>query len=344
VGSELINQFVRAKQRLAERNIEIKMLGVGRKSGLLMKENGIDPKHWRAEMDEATLEPFSVDALITFAREHQLVSPVLVDTTSNDELAARYSDLLEAGFHVVAASKKANTLEMGYYHKVREAAKKQRRHFLYETNVGAGLPLIETLQNLFIAGDELQKFEGILSGSLSYIFGALDEGMSLSEATKIAREKGYTEPDPRDDLSGMDVARKLLIVARESGLDMSLDDIDIEAVIPPEVAGEDDYESFIKRLADYDATIKARVDAAAKDGKVLRYVGQIEGGKCRVSIMAVDAAHPLSAVKAGENALAITTLYYQPTPLVLRGYGAGGAVTAAGVFGDILKTRAWLDQ
>ncbi len=344
VGSELINQFVRAKSRLNERNIEIKVLGVGRRMGLLLKENGIDPKHWRAEMDESDLETFSVDRLISFAREHQLVSPVVVDTTSNDELASRYSDLLSAGFHVVAASKKANTLEMGYYHEVREAAKKHQRHFLYETNVGAGLPLIETLQNLFIAGDELQKFEGILSGSLSYIFGALDEGMTLSQATKIAREKGYTEPDPRDDLSGMDVARKLLIVARESGFDLSLDDIKIEAVIPDDVAGDDDYESFIKRLPDFDATIKARVDDAAKDGKVLRYVGQIEGGKCRVSIMAVDATHPLGTVKGGENALAVTTLYYQPTPLVLRGYGAGGAVTAAGVFGDILKTRAWLDQ
>ncbi|MEY8250745.1 MAG: bifunctional aspartate kinase/homoserine dehydrogenase I, partial [Colwellia sp.] len=221
---------------------------------------------------------------------------------------------------------------------------KTNRRFLYETTVGAGLPVIDTFQNLIKAGDELQRFEGILSGSLSYIFGKLDEGMSLSEATAIAKENGFTEPDPRDDLSGMDVARKLLIMAREAGMQLEISDINIESVLPSDFDDSGDVNEFMRNLSKLDSDVSARCAAAKAEGKVLRYIGNIVDGKCKVSIDEVDSSHPLYSVKEGENALAIHSRYYQPLPFVLRGYGAGAEVTAAGVFGDILRTLAWEQQ
>jgi len=245
----------------------------------------------------------------------------------------------------VAANKKANTASLDYYREMRETAAKNFRKFLYETNVGAGLPVIDTMQGLMRSGDHLKTFEGILSGSLSMIFGLLEDGMPLSAAVAKAMELGFTEPDPRDDLSGMDVARKLLIVAREVGLQLELDDIEVEPAVPLDAVSQVDRSELIDALQSLDEEFSARIRAADAEGKVLRYVGRIEDGKCRVAIEAVPSQKPLGAIRDGENALVLHTRYYQPIPLVLRGYGAGAAVTAAGVFGDILRT-VWrpLDQ
>lgn len=341
VGQELIDQISRQTAALLERNISLTVYGIANSKKLLLKAGGINLENdWRGELAQSD-ESFSVDHLHGFVHTNSLVNPVVIDCTSSDAIAGQYVEMMTAGFHVVTPNKKANTAAFSYYQKLRETAQSTNRQFLYETTVGAGLPVIDNLQKLIYAGDELIRFEGVLSGSLSFVFGKLDEGLSLSQATEIARKNGFTEPDPRDDLSGMDVARKLLIMAREADLALELSDIEIESVLPHFFDDSGSVEEFMTNLPQLDSYYTDKVKSAGQEGKVLRYVGSISKGKCVVSIQAVGKDHPLYVIKEGENALAIHSNYYQPIPFVIRGYGAGAAVTAAGVFADVLRTMPW---
>ncbi len=344
VGSELLSQFQRQSASLLEQDMELRVRAIANSSRLLVADDVIDLASWR-ETFERDAQPWKFEDVIAIREKLGLLNPTIVDCTTDEVLASEYSRLLSAGFNVVAANKKANTASLDYYREMRTAANNNFRKFLYETNVSAGLPLIDTMQALIRSGDELKSFEGILSGSLSMIFGLVEDGMALSEAVAKAMELGYTEPDPRDDLSGMDVARKLLIIAREVGLELELDDVEVEAVVPMDQLADVAEADLIGALQQLDAAFGERAEQARANGQVLRYVGSVADGRCRVAVEAVPREKPLGAIRDGENALVLYTRYYQPIPMVLRGYGAGAAVTAAGVFGDVLRT-VWrpLDQ
>ncbi len=337
VGGELLDQFQRQAESLIEHHVDLRVRAIANSRKLLVADDVIDLDCWQETL-AAEGKAWSLEDVIAIRKKLGLLSPTIVDCTTDEKLALEYVRLLDNGFNIVAANKKANTSGYDYYRDMRDAAARNFRKFLYETNVAAGLPFIDTLQGLMRSGDELRTFEGILSGSLSMIFGLLEDGIPLSQAVAKAMELGYTEPDPRDDLSGMDVVRKLLIIAREVGLQLELEDIEVEPVIPMDEVGLVDRSELIGALQSLDESISERVAEASAAGNVLRYVARVEDGKCRVSIEEVPQNKPLGAIRDGENALVIHTHYYQPIPMVLRGYGAGAAVTAAGVFGDLLRT------
>jgi len=341
VGSELINQIEKQQSVLLKRNIQLNIYGIASSKHLLLDSRGIKlSDDWNNQLQK-TDTLFSLENLNQFVEDNHLLNPVIIDVTSSDAIAMCYADYLSANYHVVTANKKANTASFEYYLKLRQIAQANKRRFLYDTNVGAGLPVIDNLQNLLGAGDKLLEFEGILSGSLSYIFGLLHQGLSLSKATLMAKELGYTEPNPAEDLSGLDVARKLLIIARETGLELELEDIQLESIIPAELASIEDPDEFMKALPSLDSNIADLVESAESEHKVLRFIAKIVNSKCVVKISSVGKEHPMYPIEGGENALAMHTHYYQPTPFVIRGYGAGAAVTAAGLFADLLRTLVW---
>jgi len=337
VGKTLLKQILKRKKFLDEKNIKIKFRMIANSKKLLFSEDSIDLNNWEKNFLQSN-KKFNLKVLNELLKKYSDLNSVLIDCTSDEILSKQYVHFMLNNFHVVTSNKKANTNSLKYYHEIRTTALKENKKFLYETNVGAGLPVINTLQNLFNTGDKITSFKGILSGSLSFIFGKLEEGITLSEATQEAKKLGFTEPNPFDDLSGIDVARKLLILAREIGYSIELKDIKIEPILPETFKKYKNSEKFLFKLKELDPIFLKRVNKAHNIGNVLRFVGTIEkGGQCSVKIKEINKNDPLYTVKNGENALTFYTNYYQPIPIVLRGYGAGNNVTASGVFSDLLR-------
>lgn len=340
IGGTMIDQIRDQKQKLLKENVDIKVLAITTIDGMILNEEGIDLSDWRSLMKKPDFPfgPQNVDDIIKFVKEKKPLNPVFVDCTASYDLPERYLDILNAGMSIATPNKRANSMDINFYHELRRTANKMHRRFLYETNVGAGLPIIDTLQNLYKSGDKLESFNGIMSGSLSYIFGKLDEGVPFSQAVLEAKDLRYTEPDPRDDLEGKDVARKALIIARESGYDIELTDIEMFKVFPDSFDPSGTVEEFLAKLPQVDDYFKKKMAELKKQNKVLRMGASIKDGKVSVGMMEVGKDDPLYGVRGGENAFVFYTERYQPIPLTVRGYGAGAGVTAAGVFGDILRT------
>lgn len=337
IGGALLDQIQKQQEKLLKQNVDIKVLCISTANKMILNGNGIDLDGWREKLNKSD-EKSNLDEILDFVRETKPLNPVFVDCTASYDLPERYLDILNAGMNIATPNKRANSMTMDFYKKLRETANKNHVRFLYETNVGAGLPIIDTLQNLFKSGDSLVGFNGIMSGSLSYIFGKLDEGKKFSEAVKEAKELKFTEPDPRDDLKGTDVARKALIIAREAGMSIELSDIKMNSIFPPDFNLEGTVDEFMQNLPKADDYFEKKMAALKKENKVLRMGASIKDGEVSVGMLEVGPENPLYAVKGGENAFVFETARYTPIPLTVRGYGAGAGVTAAGVFGDIMRT------
>nr|CCF99180.1 bifunctional protein: aspartokinase I homoserine dehydrogenase [uncultured Flavobacteriia bacterium] len=290
-----------------------------------------------------TAENGGVAEVIAFAKANHLANLIAIDNTASAHFIEKYTALVENGFDLVSSNKVANTVDFEFYTQLRKTLAENQKRYLYETNVGAGLPLIDTIRLLHLSGENITRIKGVFSGSLSYLFNAFsEENRPFSEVLLEAIDRGYTEPDPREDLSGNDVGRKLLILARELDLHNEFNDVQIENLIPEKLASGD-VDNFINRLGELDTTFE-KFKKEQDENHVLRYVGELygdltheKGGKLEVKLVSVPKNSALGQVKGSDSIFEIYTESYGENPLVIQGAGAGAAVTARGVFGDILR-------
>lgn len=342
IGSTLLDQLRDQAAVLKESfNIDLRVMGITGSKTMVLSNSGIDLTKWREHQKEkADLEKF-----VQHVHEnHFFPNTVLVDCTADSNIASRYYDWLRKGIHVITPNKKANSGPLDRYLKLRKLQRKSYTHYFYEATVGAGLPIIRTLQGLLETGDKILQIEGIFSGTLSYIFNNFKGTRSFSDVVSEAKMAGYTEPDPRDDLSGSDVARKVIILARESDLKLELSDIPIQSLVPELLRDCSSAEDFLQKLPDFDDGFsKERNDAEAK-GEVLRYVGVVDAvnNKGVVELRRYKKDHPFAQLCGSDNIIAFTTQRYRDQPLIIRGPGAGAEVTAGGVFSDILRLASYL--
>lgn len=341
VGSALLDQLQAALPRLRERhNIDLRLRALASRNSLWLCEHGSNAD-WRTRM-QATPSADSLDQLGAHLLDAHLPHAVVIDCSASDSVAQRYPDWLAAGIHVITPNKQAGAGPLERYEAIRAARAKSGARFRYEATVGAGLPVISTLRDLLDTGDELLAIEGIFSGTLAWLFNRFDGEKPFSALVREAHALGYTEPDPRDDLSGTDVARKLVILARESGMLLSLADAQVESLVPDALRGAD-RDAFMAGLETLDAPMQARLDAARAKGCVLRYVARLErGGQASVALRELPADHAFAHLRLTDNCVSFTTRRYCDNPLVVQGPGAGPEVTAAGVFSDLLRLAAAL--
>ncbi|QED28164.1 bifunctional aspartate kinase/homoserine dehydrogenase I [Microvenator marinus] len=341
VGATLIKQLAAEQARLSrDYQIDLRVRGIADSKKMLLHDTNIELGSWE-EGFSAGLES-NLDTFAAHVASDGFPHAVIIDCTASEAVARHYLGWLEKGVHVVTPNKKANSVEFDYYQALKTTCRKRQRHYLYETTVGAGLPIIQTLHDLIQTGDKVQRIEGILSGTLAYLFNAFDGSTPFSNIVRDAKTKGYTEPDPRDDLSGTDVARKLVILAREMGLTINLEDVEIESLVPEHLQDVSVAE-FLERLSDVDDAMLAKLKTAKENGAVLRFVGQVDQtGKASVKLSEYADTHPFARIQLTDNIVQFTTARYSQNPLVVQGPGAGPEVTAAGAFGDLLRLANYL--
>jgi len=336
VGGALLDQIGDQVERLrTEQDIDLRVRGVTTSDSMLRAEQSLDLDDWRAALADG--EPADLDAFVDHVQTDYHPHTVLVDCTASDEVARRYEEWLERGIHVVTPNKRANTASWETYQALQVASRGTRPNYLYETTVGAGLPILQTLENLTETGDRVHRIEGILSGTLSYLFNAFDGARPFSEILVQAKAAGFTEPDPRDDLSGMDVARKVVILAREMGVPLELSDVTVEGLVPDALA-DGSVEAFLERLPEHDETMTDILRTAQAEGKVLRFVGSVKrDGTASVRLRRYPTDHAFARISHTDNIVRFQTDRYKQNPLIVQGPGAGPQVTAAGVFADLLR-------
>jgi aspartokinase/homoserine dehydrogenase 1 len=342
VGRVLLDQLASQSARLREQfKLDLRVRGLLASQRMLLSESGVALAGWRQQFEQNAVAA-DFERFVEHVRVDYLPHTVIIDCTASAEVAKRYADWLSAGIHVVTPNKKANSGDLAYYRSLRDARRASGAHYLYEATVGAGLPVVQTLRDLRETGDEVTSIEGIFSGTLAYLFNTYDGRTSFSDIVRDARQRGYTEPDPRDDLSGVDVARKLIILGREIGLELELADVKVESLVP---AGLETgtIDEFMSRLSQYDAGMSDRLETARARGKVLRYVGRLTAdGTATVGIEELEAKHAFANIALTDNVVRFATRRYCDNPLIVQGPGAGPEVTAGGVFADLLRLAAYL--
>jgi aspartokinase/homoserine dehydrogenase 1 len=337
VGSTLLNQFKKQEKYLIEKQkLNLNIAGLANTKKMVVNPDGIDAGSWEKEM-EASGEKTNLMKFIKQMTDLNLPNSVFVDCTASDEVAGLYKTILVSNISIVTANKKANSSDFEYYSELRRLELIHNAVFAYETNVCAGLPVIGTIKDLILSGDEIVKIEGVLSGTLSYIFNSFNNEKTFTEIIKEAREKGFTEPDPREDLSGIDVARKLLILSREIGFALEMKDISIENLLPENASKAETIEEFFNLMDLYHDEFEKKKINAIKNNKTLRYIAKIEDSKAEIKLVEVGQDHPFYSLSESDNIVSFTTKYYKNRPIVIKGPGAGADVTAAGVFADILR-------
>lgn len=339
VGSELLRQI--GESFTEDDRIEIRLVGLANTKMMAFDTEGLCPYQWKDELAESK-EEMSIESFVQKMILLKLPNSVFVDCTSHPCVAEAYRGILSGGIAIVTPNKKANSASYSTYRELRRLSEKNHVKFLYDANVGAGLPFIQTIRTLNRSGDSIVKIEAVLSGTLSYLFNTFDGSVPFSKVLFDAQQKGYTEPDPRDDLNGMDMARKFLILAREAGLQLEMKDIVIQRFLPDECFDAGSVSEFYQELGKWDDEISALAKSAKLNGQVLRFIGTLEDGKAYLSLRAVGQDHPFYALSGADNIGAITSKNYSNSPIVIRGPGAGATVTAASVLGNIVQ--AGLDE
>jgi aspartokinase/homoserine dehydrogenase 1 len=337
IGSTLLKMMAEQREKLSSENLlEINVVAIANSRKMLFDIEGVSLSS-PVELLLEKGEPMDMEAFAQRMFALNLPNSVFVDCTSSEEVTDHYESILVSNISIVTPNKKANSGSLERYHALKSAAFRRGVKFLYETNVGAGLPVINTMNDLLLSGDKVISIEAVLSGTLNYIFSTFVEGRRFSEVVREAKENGYTEPDPRDDLNGMDVARKILILAREAGWDLEPSHINVENLVPEACRGDMPVSEFLDALAQHDDHFDAMRKKAESQGKKLRYMAVLREGVVTIGLTAVDAQHPFYSLSGTDNIILLTTERYHERPMVIRGPGAGAAVTAAGVFADIIR-------
>lgn len=342
VGRVLLEQMASQSERLRrDFKLDLRVRGLLSSKRMLLSDKGVGLSGWQDEFSRSSGAPDLADFAAHVGVDY-LPNRVIIDCTASGEVAQHYPKWLASGIHIVTPNKKANSAPMEFYRSLREARRLGGTHYLYEATVGAGLPVIQTLRDLRETGDDVTSIEGIFSGTLAYLFNVYDGSREFSEIVVDAKQRGYTEPDPRDDLSGMDVARKLIILGREMGLTLEMSDVKVESLVPSGLE-QGTIDEFLTRLPQHDAAMKARFESARLRGKVLRYVGRLTAaGEATVGVVEFDTKHSFANIALTDNVVRFATSRYNSNPLIVQGPGAGPEVTAGGIFADLLRLSAYL--